>query len=369
MNKNEEFEFIKNEEVNVVGIAKLLYSNKRFIYKVVAVFCVIGLLVALFSKKEYTASTTFVPQVSDTKVGGSIGGLAAMAGINLGGLTDDNSISPILYPQIMNSLPYKLEMLKTPLTIKGHDSLVPFDEYYTNVYKKGVFELLKQYTIGLPGYVISAVKKNFNNKSNLSNNQSGILFVSEEEDKLIERLEYLIDLEVNDEDGYVDLYATMPEDIASAQLVQNAQKLLQKFIIDFRIQKSKEQLEYIKKRYEDVELKFIEVQLKLAEFEDKNKYVNTAKSKIELQTIQDEYNLIYGVYLELAKQLEAQYIKVTEDTPVFTVLKPVNVPLEKSKPRRALILLTFVFLGAGVAVCYILLQVGYEKLKIKWHES
>ena len=51
---------------------------------------------------------------------------------------------------------------------------------------------------------------------------------------------------------------------------------------------------------------------------------------------------------QLAKQLEAQYIQVTEDTPVFTVLKPVTVPIEKSKPKRFSIL--FMWMIAGVFI-------------------
>ena len=369
MGEERGFQFVKNDEVDVIGISKLLWGKRKFIYKTVFVFFVFGFMVAILSSKEYTASTTFVPQVSDTKVGGSIGGLAAMAGINLGGLADDNGISPILYPQIINSLPYKLEMLKTPLTIDGYDTPISFYEYHTDESNEGVFDNIKKYTIGLPGVIVLALKKKFNSKSNSASNQNEILYVSKKEDKIIELLEDLIIVEVNDEEGYVDLYATMPEALASAQLVQNAQKLLQKFIIDFKIKKSKEQLEYIKKRYEEVENKFVEVQLKLAEFEDKNKYVNTAKSKIELQTIQDEYNLVYGVYLELAKQLEAQYLQVTEDTPVFTILKPVNVPLEKSKPKRLLIIIVWLFMGVVVSMSTVLLRVVSDNMKRKWHES
>ena len=139
-------------------------------------------------------------------------------------------------------------------------------------------------------------------------------------------------------------------------------------IIDFKIQKSKEQLNYIKERYDEVEKKFVDVQLKLAKFEDKNKFVNTAMSKIELQTIQDEYNLIYNVYVELAKQLEAQYLQVTEDTPVFTIIKPVFVPIEKSKPKRLFIVFFTTFLGSILGSLLVFGKLFIRDLKEKWDQ-
>nr|WP_316932378.1 hypothetical protein [Capnocytophaga canimorsus] len=48
-------------------------------------FFLLGLLMAILSPKEYTATTIIVPQTSgSSKLGGSLGGLAALAGVNLG---------------------------------------------------------------------------------------------------------------------------------------------------------------------------------------------------------------------------------------------------------------------------------------------
>ncbi|MEG1485629.1 MAG: GNVR domain-containing protein, partial [Bacteroidales bacterium] len=38
-------------------------------------------------------------------------------------------------------------------------------------------------------------------------------------------------------------------------------------------------------------------------------------------------------------------IKVKEDTPILTVVEPVVVPREKSKPKRPMILVMFTFMG------------------------
>lgn len=112
----------------------------------------------------------------------------------------------------------------------------------------------------------------------------------------------------------------------------------------------------LKKKYRDV-------QNRLAVYKDKNKYVNTAVNRIKIESLEDEYSLVYGVYMELAKQLEAKYLQVTEDTPVFTILNPVSVPVEKSKPRRLISLFMYSFFGVMIGVGSILLKKYYMQFK------
>ena len=74
---------------------------------------IIGLIVAIFSQKEYTASSTMVPQLSksQSKLGG-LSSLAAMAGFNLDMNMETSELSPYVYPQIVQSVPFQLELME-----------------------------------------------------------------------------------------------------------------------------------------------------------------------------------------------------------------------------------------------------------------
>lgn len=63
------------------------------------------------------------------------------------------------------------------------------------------------------------------------------------------------------------------------------------------------------------------------------------------EKLQSEYTFLLGVYTELDKQKEQAKIAVTETTPILTVIEPVVVPVEKSKPFRAQKLFIYTFLG------------------------
>ena len=306
-----------------------------------------------------------VPQTSGGKVGGSLGGLAAMAGINLGGGAGGEVIPPSLYPKIVNSIPFKLELLKTKLTFEGVDHDVSYQEYYENYHKIGVLGGIKKYTVGLPGLLIGAIKGQDNIVKGASNTNDGILRITKSQDELFKKLTEQISLNFNDKDGYIDLSVRMPEALVAAQLTKKAQSLLQNAVTRFKVEKAKNQLQFIEARFVDVENEFKEKQAALAYFQDKNLNLITSRSQSRLSKLQVEYNLAFGVYSELAKQVETQKIQVKEDTPVFTVVEPVSVPNVKSKPNRPLILIIWTFLGAILGVGIIFGKVAINGIKYR----
>ena len=345
----------QEDSIDIIALLQSIWTGRKLILKTVLVFMILGLFIAIFSQNEYTASTTIVPQSSSEKPGGSLGGIAALAGINLGSVGQQSSISPTLYPQILTNISFQKELLETLLSIEGQDKKITYKEYYTNVYSPSVLSSIKKYTIGLPGVLIGLLKSD-----KTSNDEpikyNSLLQITKDDKKLTELLLEQLSMAVNDKDGYISLSTTMPEAIAAAELTQKAQELLEQYVIDFKIEKSSSELDFIKNRYQEKEQEFQKIQQKLAVYTDRNQNVNSARAKMELMLLQSEYDLAYGVYSELAKQLETQELKVKEDTPIFTILQPVFVPLEKTGPKRSLILIIYTFLGFVLSIGYLLVK-------------
>jgi len=358
--------FEEEDSIDLIAFAKTIWNARRIVIKTTLIFMVIGLFIGIFSGKEFTASTTIIPQTKGSlKVGGSLSGLAAMAGINLGSLSKGSGISPMLYPEIINSIPFQKELLQTPLNVKGQDNPVTYTKYFTDVYNPNLLGYIVKYTIGLPGVILKALKPKAAASNGLKDNKQ-ILSITSDEKGLIKNLKNQISLDINKIDGYVTITAKMPEAVAAAQLAERTQQLLQQYIIKFKIQKSKEQLKFIQERYKAKEKEFKKIQQQLATFTDRNQNVTTAMAQTKLQSLQSEYDLAYGVYAELAKQLETQQIQVKEDTPVFTILKPVSIPIERTSPKRKIILLIWMFLGILAGIGIIFGKAYLTKLKDDW---
>jgi len=350
-----------DDEIDLIQLAKTFWEGRKTIIKTVAVFAVLGLLVALFSAKQYTATTTMVPQGTDaqSKLGG-LSGLAAMAGFNLniGGASD---ITPAVYPQIISSVPFQLGLMNTKLTFKGIDHPVTLFDYYTNYDTPSP---LIKYTVGLPGVILKALKGK-QQEGYTGNN--GPIRLTDDQLQVQKKLADLVSIDYNDQDGYVTLTCNMPEALPAAQLAEHTQKMLQQYITDFKVKKAKASLEFVQQRYDETKKQFEKAQDELARFRDRNKNVSTAMAQTELDRLNSNYNLIYGVYTELAKQLEQAKIQVKEDTPVFTIIEPVSVPLEKSKPKRAMILIISIFLGGIIGTGVVFGREYLAQFKERWN--
>jgi LPS O-antigen subunit length determinant protein (WzzB/FepE family) len=352
----------EEDSIDIIALLKQLWDARKTIVKITMIFLFLGLFVAIFSKKEYTASTTFVPANQGESTKGNLGSLASLAGISLGGANAGTEISPELYPQIVNSIPFQLELLDTKLTIDGQEKPVSYKEYYNTIYSAGVLGNIKKYTLGLPGVLLSLFRTDVKEEEIVSQ-KNQILSLSQENSDLIKQLAEQINLAVNDKEGFVTISATLPEATASAQLTLKAQTLLQDYALKFKTQKAIEQLHYIEDRYLEKQQEFTKIKIEFARFQDQNNAVNTALGKIKLLQLQSDYDLVFSVYTELAKQLETQRLQVKKDTPLFTVLKPVNIPIEKSAPKRFLILVVYSFLGLVLSIGYVL--VGPVFLNVK----
>jgi hypothetical protein len=359
---------IEDDSIDIVALLKDLWIARKIILKITVAFTFLGLFVAVFSKNEFTASTTFVPLAQGSSVGGnSLGSLASLAGINIGGGVNSEEISPELYPQIISSIPFQLELLNTPLTIAGQAVPVSYSEYYENIYSPGLLSNIKKYTLGLPGVLISLVRSAPEKMEVFSGaKESQLIAISKEEYRLIKGLKSQISLEVNAKEGFISISATLPEAIASAQIALKAQQLLQDYTLQFKTQKSTEQLSYIEERYAEKQKAFNTIKIALARFQDQNTSINTALGRTKLLQLQAEYDLAFTIYSELAKQLETQLLQVKKDTPLFTVLKPVTIPNEKSAPKKALITVAYLFLGFILSVGFVLGRKFWIGFKKEW---
>ena len=360
----------QEEEIDLVEVVRKLWKNRKLILKITVVFMVLGVLAALFSPKEYTAGCTMVPQSGDKKVRGNLSGLASMVGINLGGASGGEVLSPTIYPKIVASIPFKKDLMVTPLKFEGYAQPITLLDYYTkDEYQKfSLGHAIVKYTVGLPGVIMSAIRGEDTTRISAGKG-SAIQSLSKDEKKMAEMLNKMISLNVNDKDGYVQLSASLGEPLAVAQLAERAQELLQTYITDFKIEKVKSNLTFVEQQYDAAKKRYEKMQDSLARFRDANKSFSSAVAKTQEEALTNEYNLAYSVYSELAKQMEQAKIAVNETTPILTIVEPVVVPMERSKPKRGLICVLFTFLGgfAGVgtvlALPFVADVFGNDKLR------
>jgi uncharacterized protein involved in exopolysaccharide biosynthesis len=187
----------------------------------------------------------------------------------------------------------------------------------------------------------------------------------EEVRKIIEKN---LSLEVNDSEGYLTFISRFPEANLSAQVAKEATKLLQAYVTMFKVEKATAQLEFVRDRYKENKGEFEEAQSKLAAFRDANRNISSEIVRTHEERLQYDYQLAFEVYSELAKQLEQSLIKVEENTPVFSIIQDVVVPIKKSKPRRTFILMISLILGGVAGVIIVFGRPFLRKFHEEWRQ-
>lgn len=347
----------EEEGIDIIALLKSLWEGRKTIIICTGVFIVLGLVAALTMKRTYSVTTVMVPQVSSGGGSSSLSSLASLAGINLSSGSTGGELSPVIYPQIVSSVPFRRELINEPLHYAEADSAVSMLTYYTEIAKPSVMDGILKYTVGLPGVIMGAIR---GEKEPLVMPTDGAddggmkpLVIGEDEEKVLKAVGNAVSLAVDKKDGYLTLTVDGTEPIMTAELALKAQQLLQEEVTRFRVEKSRSDLEYIQARYDEVKKETELYQEQLASVTDRSQDVTTTRARIGRDRIQAKYNLSNSIFTDIAKQLEQAKMQVKMDTPVFTIIQPVAVPTQPSNSRaRTLIVWTFlgIVLGCGIVL-------------------
>ncbi len=363
MNYNQPYE--EEEGLDIMALVRQLWDGRKTVIIWTCVFILLGLVAALTMKRTYSVSTVMVPQMN-SKSNSQLSSLAALAGVDMGMDLSAKDLSPLVYPQIVNSVPFRRELLYTPLHYAKADSAVSMYTYYKEIAKPSPMAYVKKYTIGLPFLLLNAIKKE---KPEMVLPEGGSddgspkpLLLTKDEVKLMTAVAQSVNLTVDKKEGLITLNVNGAEPVQTAELALKAQQLLQEEITRFRTEKAQRDLEYIQDRYNETKKEAESLQAALASISDRSQDVIGSRSRIQRERIQQKYTLANAIYTDMAKQLEQAKMQVKRDTPVLTVIQPVTVPSKPSN-SRAKTLIVWTFLGF-VLGCGIVLVKGYwPKLK------
>lgn len=347
--------------INLFELLGLLWDKRRFMIKIMIVFLIFGGLIAVFTPKQFVSKTVILPQISGSQgLGKKLGGFAKLVGLNLED-NGKNEIFPTLYPIIASSIPFQKEILEAPVKDEASGEIMSLSDYLNTIDLKEPTDYVKDYTIGLPGELIGLFRSKEEKSYQLPD--STIINLTKAEKQKIAYLESHINVAFNDIEGFVEISSTLPNASVSAQLAKHVQVLLQEYIIEFNISKAQEELEYLTKRHDEARESYETKRRELGQFRDRNKNYISSISENRYEQLKTENDLAFNVYSQLASQLESAKLQVKRDTPVFTILKPVSIPLEPAGPSKVGIIILYLILGLFLGAAVVLGRKFIPELK------
>lgn len=333
---------IEEQEIDLVELAKSLWNERWWLVKLAGIAAVIGLVVAFSIPKEFTTTVQIAPEAQGSS-GGSLGGIAALANMNINQQAGGDAIRPSLYPNVVQSNPFLLELFPIEVTDKKGEFSGTMYEYMFERQKGPWWGYITRAPFQVLGFVMSLFKE----KEEVGGGGLNPFNLTGEQASVVSALKERISVAVDQKTMTVTLTVQMQDPLISAQVADVVLEKLQAYITDYRTRKSKKDLEFTEKIFADAREAYYEAQQNYARFIDGNRNIATASFRTEQERMQNEVSLAFGVYNTLAQKLEQDKLKVQEQTPVYTVIEPATVPIKASSPKKMMILIGFVFL----AVC------------------
>ena len=355
-------------EIDLMEYARKLWAARKLLLKVAGIAVVVGVVIALTTPKQYTVSVTLAPE-STKSGGGGLSGIASMLGV--GGLnmgSDADALNVTLYPDIVSSTPFILDLMDTPVSTLDEEepdtTLVGYLKEYTSSSLMGTVMSLPFKAVGA---VVSLFKSDEKEEGDGSINPFQL---TQEQSKTVEGLKRLIVANVDKKTGVTTVSVTMQDPLVAAILTDTVIVKLKEHITKYRVSKAEEDCQYWEQLNEQRKNEYYEKQKIYAEYVDANQNIILQSVRIEQERLQNEMNLAYQVYSNVATQLQMAKAKVQEAKPVFAIVEPASVPLLPSGTSRKMILVGIVFLAVAGAGAWVLFgQDLWKKLKEELSEQ
>lgn len=365
----EYYEDGENSKIDIIAMVKKLLANWKKLLVWVAVAAVLGVVVAISIPRKYAVSSKLAPEIVQ-KSGSSMSSLAALAGVNLNNMTVTDAMYPDLYPDIVYSVPFIVDLFSMPVTVYDGKEICQTDlsDYALHYTKSPWWSKVISSPIRLLGWFRSLVTKKTDSEADRT--EIDCYHLTMEQGKAFKAISHCIEITV-DKKSYVITVNTETQDPkVSADLCQLVIDNLKKYVVNYRTEKSRHDLAYYQQLYDQAQKEYYDAQQKYARYVDANQGVVFQRVLIERERLQNEANLKYQVYNSIAQQVNNAKAKVQMETPVCAVLQPPTIPLKASGTSRSKMLVAFMFLGFCMgSVWYLWGQDMIAKLRGKDEES
>ena len=350
------------QEIDIMELISRLWKKRVMIIKWCVVGAVIGLVAGFSIPKTYRAGVTLAPETQQRTSSG-VSSIASMMGVNINNSVD--AISVEMFPDVVHSTPFIVELFELPVQFERKDSTINTTllDYMLEYQKSPWWSYVISAPFKVLGWCIDLVTPDDEeeevvegprNPSNLPKRERGVVKYFSEN----------IMVNVDKKTGKTSISLEMQDPLVVATVVEAVKDNLKTYMSDYRTSKARQDVENLTVICEQRKADYYKAQKAYAEFVDSNKNVIRQSAQAERERLQQEMNLAYQVYSQVATQLEGARIQTEQAKPVFAIINPVTVPIRKAAPSKAKMLVIFTFLAGCCAAGWVLFGEEYwKKLK------
>lgn len=342
----------EESEIDIMEYVKTLLKNWKFIFKCGCIAVAVGLVLVIDLPKTYTSQAILAPEIAQKTGSSSMASLAALAGINMNNAVRTDAVYPDLYPEIVNSIPFKVEMFSIPVSFVRRKEVIQTDLYtYLKEYGKAPWwkKVLNAPMKGL-GWVMKQLSKKEAEEGYADIDPTHL---TKEQEKIVKALGKSLAINVDKKTYLITLGVSLQDPVIAKQVCDEVIAKLQNYVTHYRTEKARDDVKYYQALTEEAQADYYAMQQRYARYVDSNQGISRQSIRIEQERLQNETNLAFTLYNQTAQQLQLAKAKVQQETPVCLVVEPPVVAITGT-PSRAKSLMIIVFLGGMLACAWVL---------------
>ncbi len=321
--QNKQPDYMYDENISLSDLFLIIARQFRTIIITPTIFCIITLIYLFFIAEPIYESSAKIMSSSGGDNVSQAAGLAAQFGI---ALPTGQSAPEWVYPEIIKSRTLAKAMLKRKFDTEKYGTqktLLQILTYGNNKMEQNQYTLLRT---------------GVNNVINMIDIQRNGNF-------------YDLTISAFEPNFAKDFTVALIEELDSHQRRHNKQK-------------TSETRKFIEERIEDTRLELVVAEENLKDFNDRNRRIENSPSlQLERQRLYREVSVLTGVFTTLKQQLETSKIEEVKELDYVVLLDPPEVPLNRSKPNRKLMMVLSGLLGIGLGVFLAFIKEYVENTK------
>ena len=321
-------------------------KHKRLYYKVLSITFVVSAILLLGTPNYYRCTVKLAPELSGSKSTSSLANIASSFGLNIGsGSMGSEALFPTLYPDLMNSVVFSIKVQR-----EDDDMPMTYYDYLNEGQKKSLLE----YALVPLKWLKESVTSLFLSNEKEETDKVDPFKLTKEQFAIVELMEKKVVCDVDNKTLVITIDVTDQDPLIAANMADSVQQHLQEFITDYRTRKARIDLEYNKKLFTEAQQRYEHARKRYAAYTDANQKVFLERVRSEQTRLENEMQLQYQAYSQVAAQLRLAEAKVQEETPAFTTLQPAFVPIKKAGPKRMMTCLVYLFLVFVITTIFVI---------------
>jgi hypothetical protein len=326
-------------EIDIAALFYKLYLNRKKIYKAIGIGIVAGVVIGFSQPKKYKVEVSLSPESGISGTSG-LSGIASMFGLgNASAGFGEDALTFNMFPEIVKTNPFALEMLQIPIQTQKGDCVILYD--YLDTEKKPWWSHIME----APRMLVEGIKSLFKEEQKDSVKVIDPFRLTPEQNGRIGMLKKILEVETDKKSNMTKVTVSLQDPLAAAIVADSAVHKLQEYITDYRTRKAKQDYDFQFNLCEQYKKEYFEAQQEYAKFADANRNVILQTVTSEKDRLQKNLSLAEQIYSQSMGQLQVLRGKVQEAKPVFAVVEPATVPLAPASPKKMLIIIAFAFLA------------------------